>query len=138
MNFYRFYFTFGRNTTHADYFQMIIARNYEEAEKEMFKQWGKFWAFGYTEKEYIEAVQTGTFAMLKPLETRYASKQSMKTEEMKAWTTRLNCIMESEKEQKESRLLALKNDIEIATDFNNDIYANLLHSTIKEEMKGAI
>ena len=67
MNMPVYIFTFGINQKYKGNFQPIVANSFQEAEKLMFKHYGKDWAFGYTEKSFNASRHQGFFVDLKPL-----------------------------------------------------------------------
>lgn len=48
------YFTFGIGQVNQGHYVIIEADDPETASKEMFKRFGRKWAFQYTEKEWVE------------------------------------------------------------------------------------
>jgi len=47
-----FYFTFGYGTPYRNKFVRIEAESFGQAREEMFKQFGRKWAFQYNEEDF--------------------------------------------------------------------------------------
>lgn len=68
----KFFFTFGYAHDHDGYCQPIVARSYEEAERIMFQEYVRQWAFGYTEKEFNESKYTKHLKHLPTIQVKEA------------------------------------------------------------------
>lgn len=53
-----YYFTFGIGHELQHFCLPVVAKNYREAEKEMFRLFGKDWAFGYEEGTFNKLRKT--------------------------------------------------------------------------------
>lgn len=128
-----YFFTFGIGTPMANYYQPIIASRLDEAEEVMRKHWNNNWAAGYSKLEFAHARKEGSFQDLKPLNL-LTSIECMRAEDMKLWQERLNNIVNLDGNDKQLRLMALLDDVEIGTDLVKDPFARKLHNTIMDEL----
>lgn len=71
-----FMFTFGIHHELANRCQPIIASNMEQAEKEIFKFYGRNFSSGYPFEVFERHVKRGVFTDLIPLKTMYAQEVS--------------------------------------------------------------
>lgn len=128
-----FYFTFGRSSVLADYFQLIVAEDIEQATKKMVEQWGRKWAFGYDEDEFAQGMADGVFKDKKPLDPLYASRVITVNETMKL-TNRFQQILGAGRMYKLHRLQKLSNDIAGAFDVTSDVVAKNIYLEVEREI----
>lgn len=135
----KYYFTFMLSHPLRDYVQVIIAKDMETAIDKMLELYGKDWGVDYTEEQWVESHQPfeDSPGMMPKTELPYVyCEPVMTTGEMFAWINRLNNIFDVGGPLKIKRLNTLVDDLEIATDIENDRFARSLYLRVQEEVNG--
>src|SRR5690625_336187 len=113
-----YYFTFGIGQPLQNYFQQIVAENMGQAEEKMIEKWGRGWAFGYTQEDFLN---DDYFKKLKPLKPLYATR-CMTFGEMRGFTEKLHQILNTDCMNRDERLRSLASVLDNAFQ-KNDKYA---------------
>lgn len=128
-----FYFTFGTNSVLQNYYQLIVAKNLEQATKKMVKHWGNNWAFGYEKQEFAEGMKQGYFKDLKALNPLYAVELITVGEGL-ALTKRFENIKGAARCYKLERLEKLLEDIANSFDIFSDEVAKYIYLEVEKEI----